>query len=98
MRILEKHPPPPSSKYERCRKQVPYWRLKNQHYTLDKRRLGEEWQRQLETPQKGFEATRVVISVKLESMDPTVALLYLGLLVASNNSGWVALYHNLKKD
>ena len=86
MRILEEHPPFPFTKCERYRRQVPHWRLNKHHYNLDKIRLGEECQRQLETPPKGFEAIMVVISVNLEPMDPTEALLYLGLIVAYNNS------------
>ena len=76
----------------------PILRLNNLHYNLDKIRLGEEWRRQLETPQQCFEASNVFIRANLYTMDPTEALLYLGQIVAYNKRNWKSLYHYFKKD
>ena len=69
LRILEEQPSP-FAKYERCMSQVPYWRLNNLHYNSDKYRIVEERWRRRETLQHCFEASRVVTSVKSDTMDP----------------------------
>ena len=66
-------PPTPFTQCERYRRKVPPWRLNNLYYDLDKRRLGEEWWRQRDINQHYFEASSLVISVHLESMDTTAA-------------------------
>ena len=96
LRILEEYPLP-LPKCERCDIQVPPWRLNIFHYNSDKFQIGEECWRRLETLQNCFESSRVVISEKLDPMEPTTAFLYLYRTVAYNTSDWAALYQNLKK-
>ena len=94
--ILEEHLYP-FPKNERCGSQVPAWHLNNCQYDSDKWRLGVELKWMQENLKKCLEASRAVISVNLETMDPLLVFLYLDHKVAYNNSKCNALYHNLKR-
>ena len=47
------------------------------------------------TLQHCFEASRVLISVNSEPLEPVARFTYLGSMVAYKNSDWASLYQNL---
>ena len=62
IRILEEKPYP-FYKCDRCRSQVPTWRINSRHYESEKSRLGEVRPIMRETLQHCFEASQVSIWV-----------------------------------
>ena len=85
------------TKCETCGSQVPPWHLRNWHYGSGKFRLGEEKRSRQVILQHCFEASQVLISVKLEPIDLVTYFSYLGCTFTYNNSNWVALYQSLWK-
>ena len=71
--------------------------MKNHHYNIKAYLLGQECQRLQEILQWCFEANHMDIKVNLNPLEATILLSYLGLTITYNNSGWAALYSNLRK-
>ena len=71
--------------------------MKNRHYNIKAYLLGHERQRRQEILQWCFEANHMDIKVKLNPLEATILLSYLGLTITYNNSDWAALYSNLRK-
>ena len=94
--ITEEHPKPlPRCKI--CGIQVPYGRLNNCHYTLEKCKQGEERRLRRETLQRFFEKIRVSFHIKVDTLPLLEAFPYLERTILYNNSDWAEVYLNLRR-
>ena len=94
--IVDEHPVI-FPKCPKCDLHVPHLQFNNRHFNSDTCRNGATRKARRTAERRAYQANTITFQLNEVDLEKVAIFRYLGRLIASNNSDWPSIYHNLKK-